>query len=56
MKTWPRSIRPGGLIIRIMARASVLLPDPDSPTMPSFSPAPKSKLTSSSAFARPASV
>ena len=54
--TWPPSIRPGGLIMRIMASAIVLLPEPDSPTMPSFSPAFSVKLTSSSAFARPASV
>ena len=32
------TIRPGGLINRKMANASVDFPDPDSPTRPSFSP------------------
>ena len=39
--TSPASIRPGGLIMRRMARAIVDLPDPDSPTRPSRSSGPE---------------
>jgi len=53
---WPLSIRPGGLIRRMSAIATVDFPDPDSPTNPSRSPARRSKLTLSTARTAPRDV
>jgi hypothetical protein len=50
----PPAIRPGGWTSRMIERAVTDLPLPDSPTSPSVSPARTSKLTSSTAFTRPA--
>ena len=53
----PLSIRPGGTgMSPKMLMAVMDLPEPDSPTMPSTSPALISKLTPSTARTTPASV
>ena len=49
-------MRPGFWIIRISASAIVDLPEPDSPTRPSFSPGIRSKEMPLTAFTTPASV
>src|SRR5581483_9168061 len=55
--TSPFSIRPGGEgIRRMIERAVTLLPEPDSPTSATVSPASMSKDTSSTAVSRPRSV
>src|SRR4051794_24385596 len=43
-------MRPGGRIMRISASAVVVLPEPDSPTRPTRSPASTSKQTSRTAW------
>ena len=45
----PCTMRAAGGSRRMMVSASVLLPEPDSPTMPSVSPASRLKVTSSTA-------
>ena len=52
----PPAIRAGSSSSRMMDLAVTLLPDPDSPTMPSVSPGRRSKLTPSTARTMPASV
>src|SRR5438105_4800620 len=52
----PATIRLGSSRRRIRESAVTLLPDPDSPTMPSVSPAATEKLTPSTARTTPASV
>jgi hypothetical protein len=47
--TWPLT-RPGGLTRRRMPRKVMLLPEPDSPAMPSTSPGRTSKSTPSTAI------
>ena len=49
-------MRPGGCTRRMIDSAVTDLPLPDSPTSPSVSPAPISKLTSSTAVTAPAGV
>jgi len=49
-------MRPGGLINLRIASAMVVLPEPDSPAIPSRSPAPRLKLTASVAFTAPSGV
>src|ERR1700752_292863 len=56
-RTSPASIRPGGDGIKRMTESAVtLLPDPDSPTMATVSPARTSKDTWSTAVRRPRSL
>ncbi len=50
-RTLPAPIRPSGGISRMMASAVMLLPQPDSPTRHSVSPARMSKLTALSTSA-----
>src|SRR5712691_2468373 len=52
-RTRPPAIRPGGCTSRMIDKAVTDLPLPDSPTSPSVSPAPISKLTSSTAATGP---
>jgi hypothetical protein len=53
----PSRMRPGGLATSPMMESAVtLLPQPDSPTMPSVRPASSEKLTPSTALNVPASV
>ena len=52
-RTSPPMIRPGNSISPRAARAMVLLPDPDSPTIPSDSPASTVKETSRTAWTVP---
>jgi hypothetical protein len=52
----PGSIRPGGRTRRRRESAVTDLPHPDSPTSPTVSPDPISKLTPSTARATPPSV
>src|SRR5258708_5762738 len=54
--TRPLTTRPGGGISRIRLSAVTDLPLPDSPTMPSVSPALSSKDTPSTAFTTPSGV
>src|SRR5262245_1585312 len=55
--TWPPAMRPGGCGTSPMIESALtLLPQPDSPTMPSVRPASSSKLTPSTARNSPASV
>ena len=51
-RTSPAVILPGRSISPIAACAVTLLPEPDSPTMPSVSPRPTWKLTSRTACTR----
>ena len=53
---WPLTMRAGSSISRISDRAATVLPDPDSPTIPSVSPAATEKLTPSTARTTPSSV
>src|SRR5436190_5679604 len=53
----PRTIRPGGVGIRpSSASVETLLPEPDSPTIPSVSPGKRSYETPSTAWTMPSSV
>src|SRR3954467_14580035 len=52
----PSTIFPGGSINPSSDRPVTVLPDPDSPTMPSTSPPPTSNETPSTAFTTPARV
>src|SRR5215216_6486147 len=52
----PSAIRPGGYTSRIIDNAVIDLPQPDSPTRPTNSPSSTPKLTSLTAFTRPARV
>src|SRR5687767_1995125 len=52
----PPAICPGGYTSRITDNAVIDLPQPDSPTRPTSSPSPTPKLTSFTAFTRPARV
>ncbi len=50
------SMRPGGSMSRRMDRQATVLPQPDSPTMPSVSPGLRVKLTPSTARTIPSAV
>ncbi len=52
----PPATRPGGATRPMIESAVTLLPQPDSPTMPSVRPASSAKLTPSTALNVPASV
>ena len=54
--TWPPLIRPGALIRRMIAWATVLLPQPDSPARPNTSPWRMENETPSTARAGPRGV
>src|SRR2546428_11739558 len=55
-RIWPLTIRPGSCTRRRIDSAVTLLPQPDSPPMPSVSPGKRSKLTPSTACTTPSSV
>jgi hypothetical protein len=50
----PATIRPGGSTSPRIEKPVTVLPEPDSPTSPTTSPAPTSNDTSSTAFSIPA--
>src|SRR4051812_40695775 len=55
-RTWPSKTAFGSRIRRMIESAVTLLPDPDSPTIPSTSPARRLKLSPSTARRTPSSV
>ena len=54
--TWPSNTAFGSMMSRITDIIVTLLPEPDSPTMPTTSPFATEKLTPSTARTRPSSV